>query len=80
MNESWKMMDLGGDNMLEATVQSISITQVLGIDDSVKKIVLQAKDVNGNNITHLFNGKSFSIGKSSGLVSGYSFFIFPLKQ
>lgn len=77
VNESWKMMDLGGDNMLEATVQSISITQVLGIDDSVKKIVLQAKDVNGNNITHLFNGKSFSIGKSSGLVSGYSFFHFP---
>jgi len=61
-----------------ATVQSISVESVLGVNDSVKKISLQAKDSLGNNISNIFNNKIFKIGKSSGFVSGYSLFHFPV--
>ncbi|MBA2406625.1 MAG: hypothetical protein H0V65_01335, partial [Chitinophagales bacterium] len=77
LNESWELFHFNGNKII-ATVESMALEAILGTDDSVKVISLQAEDNAGNNIPHIFNNKIFKIGKSSGLVSGYSLFHFPI--
>lgn len=78
LNDSWIMLKMDDGNTIMATVQSIAAEFVLGVQDSIKVISLQAKDNLGNNLSNQFNNKIFRIGKSFGLVSGYSLFHFPM--
>jgi hypothetical protein len=77
LGTEWIMFRYGNGDVLKATVTSIDWLPVLGVNDSVKTIMISAEDNSGNEISHLFNGKIFKIGKTSGLVSGYSFFHLP---
>jgi hypothetical protein len=78
LNDSWIMLKMDDGNTIMATVQSIAAEFVLGVQDSIRIISLQAKDNLGNNLSNQFNNKIFKIGKSFGLVSGYSLFHFPM--
>jgi hypothetical protein len=73
----WTLFDLGNGDYIEASVDTIIETTVLGNLDSVKTISLQAKDVSNNPIDNIFNGKEIHIGKQSGFVKTFNLLHFP---
>lgn len=77
LGQSWTMYHYPNGDVIKATAQLINEVSVLGVNDSVKTIILQAQDGIGNNISNIFNGKIFKVGKATGFVSGYSLFHFP---
>lgn len=77
LNNSWTFINLSSGEKIVAMVQSINIETILGFTDSVKTISLHATDSLGNNISNIFNGKFYKVGKSFGLISGYSFHHIP---
>ncbi len=74
---SWNAFDLQGGNYIEASVTSITQSNVLGNIDSIKTIALQAKNNQGTNISHPINGSEIKLGKNSGFVQLFSFLEFP---
>lgn len=60
-----------------ATVDSVSLSEFLGITDSVRYISFQAQNSNGQNISHYINAKRIAISKNSGLTRTFNFFNFP---
>ena len=62
-NASWRVFNLPGKNYIEGEVTMIALENVLGITDTVKSIILRAKDSLGLNISHALNGKILKIGK-----------------
>lgn len=72
--QSWTMMSLAGGGSISATVDSLFITTVAGITDSVKQIKLTALDsVGGINALHALHQKTIWISKSNGLFRALSF-------
>lgn len=78
INDSWIFLNLSAGEKIVATMQSINTEMILGVTDSVKIISLQATDSSGNTIPNIFNGKIYKVGKSFGLISGYSFLHIPI--
>ncbi len=60
-----------------ATVDSVSLSEFLGITDSVRYISFQAQNGNGQNISHYINSKKIALSKNSGLTKTFNFFNFP---
>jgi len=78
LNDSWTMYTFPNNNYIEATLVSIQNTNLLGITDSIKTIVLRTKDNANNNISHPFNNKEIRFSENHGLVAFYSMTNFPL--
>jgi hypothetical protein len=78
INLPWKIFSLKNNDYLEAKVTSIAPDNVVGINDSVKTILLQAKDSSGNPVEHPMNGRVIRLSKSYGLVSFYDTYYFPV--
>lgn len=78
VNDTWVLYTFPNNDYIEANLISINDYNLLGITDSVKTIVLQAKDNTNNNINHPFNNKEISFSKNYGLVKFYSMTNFPL--
>ena len=75
--QSWKCVNLPDNCYLNATIIQVSEDTVLGVPDSVKTIILQAKNAGGQNISHNFNGKEIHISKSFGFTLIYDLVRFP---
>lgn len=84
VNDTWKVMDLDNGAYVEAKVTNIDNNVAIvnnfsnNTYDDVKTIVFNAKDVNGNAMNHIINGKSIETSKKHGLYKGVSFLNFPL--
>jgi len=76
LNESWIFFK---DSTYEvsATVSSITEETIFGLQDSVKNIYLQFKDLNGVPVFHYFNTVSIQLSKIYGLKQWFDFAIFP---
>lgn len=77
MGTSWRMMELGGGDFIEANVQQVGMDSVIDVWDSVKTIVLTAKDSLGNTLSHPVNGFNFSFSKTFGFSEAFNFHTFP---
>jgi hypothetical protein len=78
LSNTWVVYTFPNNDYIEASVVSIENTTVLGTMDSLKTIVLQAKDNSNNNISHSFNNKEIRLSKNQGLVGFYNMTNFPL--
>jgi hypothetical protein len=78
LNDSWVLYRFPNNDYIEASLISINNSNLLGSTDSVKTIVLQAKDNSNNIINHPFNNKEIKFSKNYGLVDFYSMTNFPL--
>jgi hypothetical protein len=76
LNESWIFFR---DSMYEVTasVSSISEESLFGVNDSVKNITLQFKDLNGVPVNHYFNDITIKLSKNYGLKQWFDFALFP---
>lgn len=77
LNQPWNFFDLGNGNRIEGTVTQILTDTVLGITDSVKIIVFQAKNSSNQNIAHLLNGKQIRLSEHFGLSLMFDTYFFP---
>lgn len=77
LNNFWTLIKLAGQNYLEGKITALLYDSVLGIMDSVKVISLQAKDSNGENISHPFNGKQFRLSRNYGFSRLFDLNSFP---
>ena len=75
-NESWIMYSAPALRFI-ATVDSIRFHNILGVQDSVKYISLQAQNSNNQNINHFVNNKKIGLSKNFGLIKPLSFYNFP---
>ena len=75
--QSWRFCNLGGGSYITATVASIANELVLGQNDEVKLITLQAKNQAGASINHPLNQQPFKLSKHYGLVSFYDVYYLP---
>ena len=75
-NESWLMYSAPALRFI-ATVDSIRFKNILGVEDSVKYISLQAQNSNNQNINHFVNNKKIGLSKNFGLIKPLSFYNFP---
>jgi Secretion system C-terminal sorting domain len=76
----WVMYELSSNTYLEAEVFAIDFQEVLGQMDSVKTIVLQARNTLGETIEHEMNGFILKIGQYSGFVEACDMFHFPKRM
>jgi hypothetical protein len=77
LNGIWKFCDLTGGSRIAAQVTSISQDTVLGMADQVKVITFQAKDMNGNNISHFLNQKTIKLSQHYGLSQTFDLYFMP---
>ena len=73
----WKFSNLPNNCYLQAQITSIITDTILGIQDQVKVITLQAKNSNNINIPHIFNQKQIKLSNHYGLSLTYDFWLFP---
>jgi hypothetical protein len=76
LNDTWKCCDLAAGR-LDATITGMAQETFLGLTDMVKTITLQAKDAQGNNMTHPLNGKLFKISQNYGFTQVVGIYLFP---
>lgn len=74
---SWKLHEWDSGNYISADIDSVNYQSVLGVMDSVKTILLNAKDSLNNPMTHALNGKYFRISKNHGILTAFHFLNFP---
>lgn len=67
VNQSWKFCPLPSGAYIEARVNAVSVEPVLGFNDQVKQIILQAKNGAGSGIAHPLNGKIIRLSMHYGL-------------
>ena len=67
LNQMWRFCPLPANGYLEAKVTSIISDSVLGTQDAVKIITLQAKDAGNNNMAHPLNQQSIRLSEHWGL-------------
>ncbi|TND08629.1 MAG: hypothetical protein FD123_2133 [Bacteroidetes bacterium] len=77
MGNSWRLLELGGGNYLEATVSGIASQSVLNQTGNVKTITIQAKDISNMPMAHMFNGKTIQVSEDYGFVRIYHLRYFP---
>lgn len=63
--------------LFTAKVDSIRLSDFLGLTDSVRYISFQAQNGDGQNISHYINAKRIAISKNYGLTRTLNFFNFP---
>lgn len=78
LNEAWRLYTFPNGDYLEATVQAIDLMDIQEQSDSVKIIVLQAKDTVGNTISHVWNQRELLISQRYGFVKTIHFQSFPM--
>ena len=74
---SWTFFSFTSGDYIEATVSIKTKDTILGIPDSLKVIVFQAKDFLGNNITHPINQQHITLSKQFGLTRIFDLYAFP---
>ncbi|MCX6258639.1 MAG: T9SS type A sorting domain-containing protein [Bacteroidia bacterium] len=74
VGDTWVFCHLANQAYIEARVDSIFQDNILGINDSVKSISLQAKNQAGDTISFFMNGKSIQLSKSLGLTKIYGMY------
>ncbi|MCX6290647.1 MAG: T9SS type A sorting domain-containing protein [Bacteroidetes bacterium] len=74
---AWRLFELGSGNYLEAEITSSQVETILGVNDSVKTILLNAKNNLGQPVIHAMNNKVIKISKQHGILTPYRFFYFP---
>lgn len=74
LNENWIFYTFPDKSYLEATITSVDTATILSVLDSVKNIMLQAKDSLGNPISSTYNGEQIVVGKNLGLIKIYEVF------
>jgi len=77
MNETWKFCNLPGGSRIDATVINILPDTILGLPDQVKVISFQAKDLNGNNISHYLNQKIIKLSQHYGISKTFDLYYMP---
>ena len=77
INETWKFCNLTGGSRIDAQITDISQDTVLGLADQVKVISFQAKDLNGNNISHFLNQKTIKLSQHYGISQTYDLYYMP---
>lgn len=77
LNNSWVLYTFSNGDYIEAKITSITQQSVLGIQDSVKVITLQAKDNTNANIIHDVNSKEIKLAKNTGIITLFAFRDFP---
>jgi hypothetical protein len=77
LNDTWKFCNLPGGSKIDATVINISPDTVLGLADEVKVLSLQAKDINGNNISHFLNQKTINLSQHFGISKTFDLYFMP---
>lgn len=77
LNNSWHVFELGSGDYLQGTVTSIAMQTVLGQNDNVKTITLQALNASNQPIAHAFNGKTIQLSEHYGFVQAFNFYDFP---
>lgn len=78
IGDTWKLFNFQNGDYINAEVISIKPQQILGVQDSIKTIELQAKNGLNANISHIFNGKNLRFSQSNGFVTLFNFRSFPL--
>ena len=74
---AWECYRYPNNDYLEATVATVNQATFSGITDSVKSIILQTKNANGNPVNGYYNGKEIQLSKDHGLILTYGFRDFP---
>jgi hypothetical protein len=74
--ESWVCYSTSSLSFI-AMVDSIRLSEFLGLTDSVRYISFQAQNGDGQNISHYINAKKIAISKNYGLTGTINFFNFP---
>lgn len=64
---AWEFITDPSGNYIEATIIGKILDTICGTTDSAKIITFQAKDKNGNNISHVLNGNYIKLSKHFGL-------------
>lgn len=77
LNETWAFFQLTGGDYIQAKVTSIGLTTVMGVQDSLKVITLQARDSTHQNIPHHLNGQEIWLYKYYGIGKILDLYNFP---
>jgi hypothetical protein len=77
LDQPWICCRINDSTHLDATVISMGVEPVLGVDDSVKYISFQAKRVTGELVAHSLNNKLFKLSKHFGMITLFDFYEFP---
>jgi hypothetical protein len=77
LNGTWKFCDLTGGSRIEAQVTNILQDTLLGMTDQVKVITFQAKNMNGNNISHFLNQKAIKLSQHYGISRTFDLYFMP---
>jgi len=77
INDSWVCYTYNNGQYIEATVSKKEWATFLGLNDSLKTISFQLKDINGNNVTSNINTLFIELSKNHGLVTTMNFLAFP---
>lgn len=75
--DTWNMFQLNSISYLEARVEGIGNQVVLDSLTEIKVIEIQAKDLQGQPVSHPLNGKNVAISKDLGILFGFDFYLFP---
>jgi hypothetical protein len=77
LNETWIAFQRADTFMVEASVQTIELGNVLGLSDSVKTVTFHVVDQQGNTLDHALNQLNVKISKTYGFVEALNFYLFP---
>lgn len=77
IGSEWRMFTYADSSYLLAKIEALSPMVALNYKDTAKVITLSYKDKKGNNLYHIFNKKSFVLGKNLGFIKTYDFASFP---
>jgi len=77
LNDTWRFAKLNDTSNMWATITAVTPQTVLGINDSVKEITLQAKNNSNQNISHILNNTKLLLGKELGFIQVLDLNDFP---
>jgi len=77
LNESWIAFHRADTFRVEASVQAVTLENVLGVNDSVKTIGFRVVDQQGNTVAHALNSLKVKISKRYGFVETLNLYLFP---
>ncbi len=76
-NDPWICCRITDTTRLYATVIKTDMEEVMGVHDSVKYIMFQARDDAGKPVLHAMNSQIFKLSKHFGMITLYDFYTFP---
>lgn len=74
---TWPIYTYPNGSYLQAAITAIEAITVLKYTDTAKFISLTYKDKVGNTLSHIFNNKTFILGKNLGFIRTYDLAAFP---